>query len=87
MQPYKNRTVPYKLLASLLYNIDEDIVKLESDKSIRIKSGKMARKLMVSNSRLIDAIEWLKLVGIFEKVDYPIRGVVIIRLLVPEVFR
>lgn len=86
MQPYRNRTVPYKLLASILYGAKEGIVTKAESGCVILKTGKMARNLMVSNSRLIEAIEWLKATGIFVKVDYPIRGTAIIYIKESDIF-
>ena len=85
MKPYRNRTVPYKLLAAMLY-ADLDIVKILSPGLVMVKTGKMARYLSISNSRLIEAIEYLKVMGVFEKVDYPLRGVVNIQISYPKPF-
>lgn len=87
MKPYRNRTVPYKLLAAIFY-ADLNIVKsLDLPGVVLVKTGKMARYLSISNSRLIEAIEYLKLMGVFLKVDYPLRGTVIIEISLPLPFK
>lgn len=86
MKPYRNRTVPYKLLAAIFY-ADISIVIRTLPGVVVVKTGKMARYLCISNSRLIEAIEYLKVMGVFLKVDYPLRGVVILEIKLPMPFR
>ena len=49
-------------------------------------TGPLARSLYISNSRLIEAMEWLKTLGIIEKIDYPIRGVALLEIKFPDIF-
>jgi hypothetical protein len=86
VKPYRNRTSPYKLLSALLYNTKLDKSVLEPGR-VKFSSGDTARVLGISNSRLIDAVEWLKLNGIFTKVDYPLRGTIIVSIALPDVFK
>lgn len=86
MVPYKNRTTPQRLISTVLYGDKDFITKLEPGR-VKVSTGKLARVLWISNSRLIDAIEWLKTIGILEKVEYPLRGTAILEFKIPEVFK
>ena len=85
MRPYRNRTVPHKILSAIMYG-NLSCIKLVEYGRVKLDSGPLARSLCISNSRLIEAIEWLKATEIFEKVDYPLRGTIIVSLKVPNIF-
>lgn len=85
MKPYRNRTVPYKLLSLLLYGEKPFLKRLELGR-IQIKTGDTARALTVSNNRLIESLEWLKSISVITKIDYPLRGTAIVEVRLPDLF-
>lgn len=81
---YRRRTIPYKILYYLLYGRENWLSRL-GNSEVRVETGKMARALRVSNSRLLEAINYLLIVGILDKVEKPqTRGVYKVKLKKPE---
>ena len=85
MKVYRQRTVPYKILAALLYSPKIKTTVLDEGR-VKFNSGDLARIVNASNSRLVDGLEWLKTVGIFSQVEYPLRGTIIVSITKPRLF-
>jgi len=86
LKPYRSRTVPYKLLGVILYGSSE-YVKYTEGSSYILVTGPLSRELAVSNGRILESIKWMQMVGIFTKVDYPVRGQAVVELRIPEVYK
>lgn len=82
MKPYRQRTVPYKLLAYMLYGRETWLSRPETG-LVRVDTGKMARKLRVSNSRLWEAFEWLAEHKLVTEVVSSKRGTITARVKKP----
>lgn len=69
LQEHKDRYLPYRILAYLLYGYHEWLRELPEG-SLELKTGPLSRRMRVTSARLIDALEWLdtyKLVQIEER--------------------
>lgn len=62
---YKSRHLPYKLLAKLIYaGGNRPRITLSLREGIRV--GSLAKSLRTSNSRVIEALEWLEALSFIE---------------------
>lgn len=74
----KQRLVPYKLLAFLLYGEGKWLLHREN-LSVMVNLGVLSKTLQISNSRCLNAIEYLKDLGLifyavpFNKTDLKLR--------------
>lgn len=57
-KPIKNRLIPYKILALLLYG-SYTWLSRNDDNSLTLRLGPMSRFLRVSSSRLREQLDWL----------------------------
>jgi len=85
MKPYRNRTVPHKILTAILYSFSPAIEILGAGR-VNIKTANLARQLYISNGQMIRSLEWLRDMGYIEKIDYPIRGTAIVSVYLPRAF-
>lgn len=82
----KERLIPYRLLAYLLYSPADDIEWLEmvDMNTVRIKTGPCSRLFRMKIIQLWDAIFWLEQQGLVESVKKEKkRGTAVIKLKVP----
>ena len=55
----RQRLIPYRVLATMLYSSQECVLKAEDD-SVRVMSGPLSRALRIPISRLLEAFKWLE---------------------------
>lgn len=79
----RNRLIPYKLLVYLAYSEQDSIIERKGAE-VRVATGPMARALLVSNSRLIEAIQWLALSGFIKDFCLPSKGELTVVLAEPK---
>ena len=64
----KQRLIPYRVLAILLYGSNQAVEPLEEGK-VRLSTGPLARALRISINRLLDSLEFLKANQFLTKVE------------------
>ena len=80
----KDRLLPYKILAYLLYSETEWIEPLKGGK-VRLTTGQMSRALRIKNSRLWEQLYWMERQRLISSIDKEEkRGHAVITLMPPR---
>ena len=86
----RQRLIPYRILAYLLYAPEGDIPWIESisDDEVRVSTGDASRDLRLKNTNLWDALYWLEEAMLVKSVKKEKkRGSAVIKLLPPTNIR
>lgn len=79
----RQRLIPYRVLAILLFGQGNQILSVSNNK-VRIESGPMSRALRIPISRLVESLKWLEVNKFIKAYNKISMGIYEVELLKPR---